>query len=166
MDALYDEVLRITGMPSQSNGNTSDSSNNGATIVRNGWFNAEARAKDTEDLWRESEGEFLKLVLRICRGMTDLDIRYPEIALKFTRRNYEDLQVRTQALTTMLGSQMIAPRLAFAHCGLFVDPEEAYAESMKWYEEQLRRQAEMVKKSNAQASDEPATQNETEASDA
>ena len=166
MDALYDEVLRITGMPSQSNGNTSDSSNNGATIVRNGWFNAEARAKDTEDLWRESEGEFLKLVLRICRGMTDLDIRYPEIALKFTRRNYEDLQVRTQALTTMLGSQMIAPRLAFAHCGLFVDPEEAYTESMKWYEEQLCRQAEMVKKSNAQASDEPATQNETEASDA
>jgi len=145
MDALYDEVLRITGMPSQSNGNTSDSSNNGATIVRNGWFNAEARAKDTEDLWRESEGEYLKLILRICRGMTDLDIRYPEIALKFTRRNYEDLQVRTQALTTMLGNPMIAPHLAFAHCGMFVDAEEAYAESMKWYESQQKLQAEMQK---------------------
>ena len=54
MDALYEEVLRITGMPSQAMGSNSDSSNNGAVIVRNGWFNAEARAKDTELLWRES----------------------------------------------------------------------------------------------------------------
>ena len=77
--------------------------------------------------------------------MTDLDLRYPEIALKFTRRNYEDLQVRTQALTTMLGNPMIAPHLAFAHCGLFIDAEEAYAESMKWYEAQLKRQKDQLK---------------------
>ena len=159
MDALYDEVLRITGMPSQSMGDTADSSNNGATIVRNGWFNAEARAKDTEDLWRESEGEFLKLVLRICRDMTDLDIRYPEIALKFTRRNYEDLQVRTQALTTMLGNPMIAPHLAFAHCGLFVDAEEAYAESMKWYNTQMEKAVQVQKKAQSVGNDNDAPDN-------
>lgn len=135
MDALYDEVLRITGMPSQAMGNTSDSSNNGAVIVRNGWYNAEARAKDTELLWRESEGSFLKLVLKICREVSDLDLKLSDIVPKFTRRNYEDLQVRSQVLTTMLSNPMIAPRLAFAHCGMFVDAEEAFAESMKWYEE-------------------------------
>ena len=134
MDALYDEVLRITGMPSQAMGNTSDSSNNGAVIVRNGWYNAEARAKDTELLWRESEGNFLKLVLKICRGVSDFDLKLSDVALKFTRRNYEDLQVRSQVLTTMLNNPMIAPRLAFAHCGMFVDAEEAYMESMAWYE--------------------------------
>lgn len=135
MDALYEEVLRITGMPSQSNANTSDSSNNGAVIVRNGWYNAEARAKDTELLWRESEGNFLKLVLKICRDMAGLNLRLPEVTLKFTRRNYEDIQTRSQVLTTMLSNPKIAPRLAFAHCGMFVDAEEAYAESIKWYEE-------------------------------
>lgn len=135
MDALYDEVLRITGMPSQAMGNTSDSSNNGAAIVRNGWYNAEARAKDTEQLWRESEGEFLKLVLRICRDMPGgFDLRISQVTPKFTRRNYEDLQVRSQVLTTMLGNEKIAPKLAFTHCGMFIDAEEAYNESMEWYE--------------------------------
>lgn len=145
MDSLYDEVLRITGMPSQAMGNTSDSSNNGAAIVRNGWYNAEARAKDTEDLWRESEATFLKLVLRICREMMGLKLKSSEVALKFTRRNYEDLLVRSQVLTTMLANPKIAPRLAFVHCGMFVDAEDAFTESMAWYEknkqEELERQA-------------------------
>ena len=135
MDALYEEVLRITGMPSQAMGGNSDSSNNGAVIVRNGWFNAEARAKDTELLWRESEGYFLKLVLKFCREMSGLDLKLSDITEKFTRRNYEDLQVRSQVLTTMLSNPHIAPRLAFAHCGMFVDSEEAFRESEKWYEE-------------------------------
>lgn len=139
MDALYDEVLRITGMPSQAMGNTSDSSNNGAAIVRNGWYNAEARAKDTEQLWRESEGNFLKLVLRICRDMPNgFDLRISEVMPKFTRRNYEDLQVRSQVLTTMLANEKIAPKLAFTHCGMFIDAEEAYNESMTWYEANKR----------------------------
>ena len=135
MDALYDEVLRVTGMPSQSTGNTSDSSNNGAVIVRNGWYNAEARAKDTELLWRESEGHFLKLVLKICRDMGGLDLKLSDVTLKFTRRNYEDLLVRSQVLTTMLANPMIDPKLAFNHCGMFVDSEEAYRSSMNWYEQ-------------------------------
>jgi len=134
MDALYDEVLRITGMPSQAMGSNSDSSNNGAVIVRNGWYNAEARAKDTELLWRESEGNFLKLTLKICRDAVGLDLKLSDVALKFTRRNYEDLQVRSQVLTTMLNNPMIAPELAFRHCGMFVDPEEAYLKSMDWYQ--------------------------------
>lgn len=134
MDALYDEVLRITGMPSQSMGNSSDSSNNGAVIVRNGWYNAEARAKDTELLWRESEGNFLKLILKMCRDLGVVDLKLSEVTEKFTRRNYEDLQVRSQVLTTMLSNEKIAPRLAFAHCGMFVDSEEAFKESMVWYE--------------------------------
>lgn len=135
IDSLYEEVLRITGMPSQSSGETSDSSNNGATIVRNGWFNAEARAKDTEALWRESEGHFLKLVLKICRDVAGLNLKMSDVGLKFTRRNYEDLQARSQVLTTMLNNPMIAPELAFAHCGMFVDSEEAYMKSMQWYEQ-------------------------------
>lgn len=135
MDALYDEVLRVTGMPSQAMGNTSDSSNNGAVIVRNGWYNAEARAKDTELLWRESEGDFLKLVLKICRDMGVLDLKLSDVTPKFTRRNYEDLLVRSQVLTTMLNSPMIDPKLAFQHCGLFVDSEEAYRRSMEWHEQ-------------------------------
>jgi predicted transcriptional regulator len=128
-------MLKITGMPTQASESGSDSSNNGAMIVKNGWYHAEARAKDTELLWRESEGNFLKLVLKICRETADLDMKLSDLTPKFTRRNYEDISIRSQVLTTMLANEKIAPRLAFAHCGMFVDSEEAFSESMKWYEE-------------------------------
>lgn len=139
MDALYNVMLKITGMPTQASESSSDSSNNGAMIVKNGWYHAEARAKDTELLWRESEENFLKLVLKICRETGDLDMRLSDFTPKFTRRNYEDISVRSQVLTTMLANEKIAPRLAFAHCGMFVDSEEAYAESERWYEEHRQK---------------------------
>jgi SPP1 family phage portal protein len=134
VDDLKTMVREIVGMPTQGMNNTSDSSNNGAMIIKNGWQQAESRAKDTELLWRESEGNFLKLVLKICRDMDKVDLSRRNIELKFTRRNYEDIMAKSQVLTTMLGKPMIAPRLAFDSSGLFVDSNSAYIESMKWYE--------------------------------
>ena len=43
----------------------------------------------------------------------------------------------------MLNNDKVDPRLAFAHCGMFTDAEEAYKDSMAWYEQQ---QAEMEKR--------------------
>lgn len=53
---------------------------------------------------------------------------------KFTRRNYEAIQSKSQVLVSMLGEPKIHPRLAFLHSGLFTDAESAYAMSMKHYE--------------------------------
>ena len=39
----------------------------------------------------------------------------------------------------MLKNDKIHPLLAFAHCGLFSDPEGAYMQSMGYYEEQQKK---------------------------
>lgn len=145
-DDLYQTVLTIVGMPSQGNGNTGDSSNNGAVILKNGWQGAEARAKDSELMFKESEQEFLKLVMTICNGMSDLDIKVKDIDVHFTRRNYEDILAKSQVLTTMLASEKIAPKLAFQVCGLFIDSEEAYRESAEYTEEQSKKAEKMAQK--------------------
>ena len=56
--------------------------------------------------------------------------------MKFTRRNYEAIQSKSQVLTSMLQQPKIHPMLAFSHCGMFTDPESAYTMSMEYYEEQ------------------------------
>lgn len=132
-DDMYRAVLTIVGMPSQASGSQSDSSNNGAVILRNGWSQAEARAKDSELMFKESERRFLRLILRICRDLSDLDIMVSDIDYRFTRRNYEDILTKSQVLTTMLGTDKIDPKLSFNACGLFTDPESAYLQSMAWY---------------------------------
>lgn len=135
VDYMYQTVLTICGMPSQSSGDTSDSSNNGAVIVKNGWQGAEARAKDTELMFKRSEKQFLRLALRIMSVFRQIELKVSDIDIRFTRRNYENIQEKSQVLLTMLNSDKVHPRLAFAHCGMFADPEVAYTMSMEYAKE-------------------------------
>ena len=149
VDYLYQTVLTICGMPSMSNGSTSDSSNNGAVYLRNGWQGAETRAKDSELMFKKAENNVLKLILRILRdtrGLSDdiYKLRLKNVSLQFTRRNYENVQSKSQVLTSMLQQPKIHPRLAFQHSGLFTDPESAYQASMEYAEEQEKKARELA----------------------
>ena len=135
VDYMYQTVLTICGMPSMSNGLTSDSSNNGAVILKNGWYAAEARAKDTELMFKRSEKEFLRIAIQISNILRDMDLKLSSIEIRFTRRNYENIQEKAQVLTTLLANDKIHPRLAFEHCGLFIDPDIAYKLSAEYAEE-------------------------------
>ena len=135
----YKAILSICGLPSMSDGSTSDSSNNGAVILKNGWQGAETRAKDSELMFKRSEKEILKLVLKLCDGLADLKVKLKDIDMKFTRRNYDNIQSKSQVLVTMLQQPKIHPQLAFTHCGMFSDPESAYSMSMKYYDEQMAK---------------------------
>lgn len=133
---LLSAIREIAGIPAQGDGSSSDSSNNGAALTKNGWEHCETHAKAFELTFKESEIRMLKLVLRICEDMTDIDLKVKELDIHFTRRNYENLLVKSQVLTTMLSNNKIAPKLGFEASGLFTDPEGAFAESMKWYDSQ------------------------------
>ena len=136
---IYKAILSICGLPSMSDGNTSDSSNNGAVILKNGWQGAETRAKDSEMMFKRSEKEMLKLVLKLCDGLADLKLRLADIDMKFTRRNYDNIQSKSQVLVSMLQQPKIHPLLAFTHCGMFSDPESAYTMSTEYYDEQMAK---------------------------
>jgi SPP1 family phage portal protein len=131
----YNAILTICGMPNR-NGGSSTSDTGAAVVLRDGWSLAEARAKDSENMFKKAEKKMLRLVLRICRELSDFDLGLKDIELQFTRRNYENIQSKSQVLVSMLQNNKIHPLLAFQHSGLFIDPERAYAMSVKYYEEE------------------------------
>ena len=150
VDYLYQTVLTVCGMPNR-NGGTSTSDTGSAVLLRDGWSLAEARAKDSELMFKKSEQEVLKLILRIIRdtqGLSDAlyGLKLKNISMQFTRRNYENVQSKSQVLVSMLQQTKIHPRLAFEHCGLFSDAESAYQASMEYYEEQMEKATEMTKR--------------------
>lgn len=156
-DDVYQAILTICGMPNR-NGGSSTSDTGAAVLMRDGWTLAEARAKDSELMFKRSEKEVLKLILRICKDTTGVppelnSLRLKDIALQFTRRNYEAIQSKAQVLVSMLQQTKIHPRLAFESSGLFVDPERAYAISMEYSEEQAKKALEMMQKTGGNASD-------------
>lgn len=131
---VYNSVLTICGMPNR-NGGSSTSDTGSAVLLRDGWSDAEARAKDSENVFKRSEKKMLALVLRICKDLREVDLHLRDIEMRFTRRNYDNIQSKSQVLISMLGCEKIHPLLAFQHAGMFPDSEAAYSMSMKYYKE-------------------------------
>ena len=136
-DDLYNSVLQIVGMPSQSAAGTSDSSNNGAIVLKNGWQGAETRATDFEAQFELPEMEMLQVVSVICNYLRNGEYAFDpvDIEVKFTRRNYEDILSKSQTLITMLNNDKVHPQKAYEASGLFPDAEEAYQMGMAWFKE-------------------------------
>ena len=137
-DDAYQAVLTICGMPNR-NGGSSTSDTGSAVLLRDGWSLAESRAKDSELMFKRSEKETLRIVLKLCGGLADLNLKLRDIDMKFTRRNYDNIQSKSQVLVSMLQQPKVHPLLAFTHCGLFSDPESAYTMSNDYYEEQMAK---------------------------
>lgn len=136
VDYTYQTMLDICGMPNR-NGGSSTSDTGAAVIMRDGWSAAEARAKDTEMMYRQSEKEFIRIAIKIANQFRDMNLKPNQIDIRFTRRNYENIQLKAQVLTEMLNNDMIDPKLAFEHCGMFPDAEVAYLQSEAYYKKKL-----------------------------
>ena len=147
-DDVYQAILTICGMPNR-NGGTSTSDTGAAVLLRDGWSLAEARAKDSELMFKRAEKNVIRLILKICRDIKGTPaevsmLKLKDIELQFTRRNYEAILSKSQVLVSMLQQPKIHPRLAFESSGLFIDPERAYSISMEYNEEQQKKAMEMV----------------------
>ncbi len=153
-DALYDYVLTICGIPNR-NGGSSTSDTGSAVIMRDGWSNAEAQMKSVEQEWKDAEKPCLKLILRILKDMVGLDLSLRHVDIKFSRRNYDNLQTKSQVLATLLNNPKVHPELAFTHAGLFLDPESAYLQSKEWWEENERKMQEQMQKSEEDPIEDP-----------
>ena len=149
VDDMYQTILQIVGMPSQGNAMTSDSSNNGATIMKNGWWHAEARALEAQGMWEEAETQFLKIVLKICDDTNILTgLKISDIVPKFWRQSYVDLLVKTQSFSTLRSAGMPAIQ-AFKFSQLSKDPEsdaQVYEDYQKEQEKKAKKEQEQAKK--------------------
>jgi SPP1 family phage portal protein len=139
-DNLYSAVLTICGIPNR-NGGSSTSDTGQAVYLRDGYGSAETHMQAVELEFKRSEKDFLRLVLRILRDMTGLDLALKNVEIKFSRRNYDNLQTKSQVLTTLLNNPKVHPQLAFVHSGLFLDPESAYLQSKAYWEANEQREA-------------------------
>ena len=135
-DDLYKAALTICGIPNR-NGGTSTSDTGSAVIMRDGWQDAERRAKSMETMFKKSEKGFLSIALRILRNTEHITLDLKDIEIHFTRRNYENIASKSQVLISMLNCDKIADELAFSSCGMFADPESAYLQSKAEYENNI-----------------------------
>lgn len=142
-DDLYNAVLYICGMPNR-NGGSSTSDTGSAVILRDGWADAEARAKITENYFKKSERKFLNMIILISNTIGGTNIMLPQVGIRFPRRNYTNDSAKVTNLVTMLANDWIAPQQAFEHSDMFPDPDAAFLEAKKWHDELEAKQSEQL----------------------
>ena len=140
INLMIDTMLEIVGMPKRSGSSGGTSDNGIAVILRDGFADAEARASDTERIFKKSENELLRIALRICNAKRDMKLQLASVEPHFTRQNTDNLLAKVQALTTMLASDKIHPRLAWQLSTLVSDPESAYMISQEYEEQRIEEE--------------------------
>lgn len=121
VDYMYQQVLSICGMPSTTKGGSSTSDTGAAVLYRDGWYQADTYARNTEDLFRVSNRRFDKIFTKILRMKGVVDISLADFELQFTRNETANLLVKTQAALN-LKNLGFSPELAFGKSGVSSDP--------------------------------------------
>lgn len=132
VDDLLHQVCEISGMPftSVTSGGTSD--NVGAVYLRNGWQTADTFARNTEDLFKESNRLFDEIFLRILSAkQTGIDLDVFDIDTQFTRNEMDNLQSKVQSA---LGLKQLglAPEIVLQRSGISNDPSGDVIRSEKY----------------------------------
>jgi SPP1 family phage portal protein len=121
VDYLYEQVLRICAMPSQTKGGSSTSDTGAAVLARDGWYQADAAARNTEDLFKKSNRYFDEIIVDILRRKGLLDINISDFELQFVRNETANCQSKAQAFQTLMAAGF-HPELAAAKSGISNDP--------------------------------------------
>jgi SPP1 family phage portal protein len=131
VDYIYEKVLSIVGMPSTTKGGASTSDTGAAVLARDGWNQAHMIARNTEDIFKESNRYFDEVFIEILKRKVGLNINISDFELQFTRNEMANVLAKAQAATTMLAAGF-APALAFGKSGVSNDPVQDVALSEKY----------------------------------
>ena len=131
IDHLYEKALAICAMPSSMKGGRSTSDTGAAVLARDGWYQASASARNTEDLFIESNRQFDRIFIEILKRRGLLNINLNDFELHFDHGETVNIQAKAQAFNTMIASGL-HPELAAAKSGISNDPVSDIQMSEKW----------------------------------
>ena len=131
-DTLEEKIARICAMPNRSEGRNYDTTG-AAQLAALGWYQADCSARNTEDLFKESNRQFDRIVTEILRRKGLLDIDINDFELNFPHGETANVQSKAQAFQTLMAAGL-HPELAAEKSGISSDP----VKDMKMSEEYLR----------------------------
>lgn len=131
VDNLREEVLRICAMPNRSNGGSTYDTTGAAILASYGWYQADCCCRNTEDLFREANEQFDRIVIEILKRKGLLEINPNDFELNFPHNETANVQSKAQAFQTLMAAGL-HPELAAAKSGISNDPVKDMKMSEKY----------------------------------
>lgn len=122
LDALYEQLLDKTGLPSISRNEGGSSDNGSAVYLKSGFTIADTMRRNTEDLWRESDMYFREVALSIL-SRKGFELHPDDFDIVIEPPTMSNLLVKTQSAMNMreLG---LHPQIWLERSGLSNDPQQ------------------------------------------
>ena len=132
VDNLLDQAMKIAAIPTRaSNGRGTYDTTGRAAIFNNGWETTASVARNTEDLFKQSDKYWQEILVDVLGRIGALDIKMVDFDLNFIRNETANVQAKAQSLYTLLSLGM-NPVLAFAQSGISDDPVADVTASEKY----------------------------------
>ena len=131
VDHLKNEVYRICSMPLLNENGSVDHTTGSSILASSGWYQADCAARNTEDLFKESNKQFDRIFVEILKRRGLLDISLSDFELHIDRGETVNVQAKAQAFQTLLAAGM-HPELAAQKSGISNDPVADIEKSEKY----------------------------------
>ena len=161
VQSMYDQILTIVGMPNRNMGGTSTSDTGSAVILRNGFSEAEARARIRENYFKKSERRFLNLMIVLSNTLGGTNLLTTDVDVRFPRRNYTNDSANVTNLISMLSSDWITPEFAYQHCNMVADPHHEFLLAKAWHDAHEQEDVDALADANNEEPETPSPMDET-----
>jgi SPP1 family phage portal protein len=131
IDNLREQILSICSMPFARESGYHNAATGNAALIMNGWYQADTSARNTQDLFIESNAVFDEIILKILRDKNILDLKTTDITLDFPKNETVNIQAKAQAFQTLLACGL-QPQLAASKSGISNDPISDIKLSEPW----------------------------------
>ena len=131
LNHLKTEAMRICAMPLLNENGSVDHTTGSSILASSGWYQADCAARNTEDLFIESNKQFDRIFVEILRRRGLLDISLSDFELHIDRGETINVQAKAQAFQTLLAAGM-HPELAAKKSGISNDPVADMEKSDKY----------------------------------
>lgn len=131
IDNLREQILAICSMPFARQNGYHNAATGTAALIMNGYYQADAAARNTQDLFRESNSIYDEIILKILRDKDILDLKTTDINLEFAENETVNVQAKAQSFQTLLASGM-HPILAAQKSGVSNDAVADIQMSEPW----------------------------------
>lgn len=117
---LYQQILTISGLPATTKGARSTSDTGAAVLARDGWYQADNFARNTTDLYKESNEYFDEIFVEALRRV-GFDIELGDFEVQIAHNETSNLLVKAQGALNLkeLG---LSPEIVLSRSGVSNDP--------------------------------------------
>jgi len=116
-EELKGMLYALVGIPDRNSRSGGGGDTGQAVELRDGWADLEVVARNKELVFKKSEKQALRIILKIMNNKMGINLSLLDVDIKFTRNKNNNLMIKTQSYMNLLATKTISP----ADCLTIVD---------------------------------------------